>query len=123
MNYDIATTADQIKLTGIKVAFDRVGTQLKAVYFRDSDGNVCRVALDSYNLTVNIPAGPKMGKRYILRGELPVVGKIEKQFDHQYEADAERRELEGKFRDELDLTVTHEEVEIEPASSASDIPF
>lgn len=112
MNFVTAKKPSDIKLAGIAVHFERVNDSLKVVTLTDGKGGVCRFKAGSYeSADVTVPAPPKKETKYVLRGELPVVGAIEKMFDEKYEADTAQRELEGAHRGDLNLTVSKEEVE------------
>jgi len=99
---------------------------LRAVYFRDAKGNHCRVAIESYSMFVHIPAPPKKVKRYVLSGELPVIGKFSKHFAEKYEAEAAESDLPSGAEN---VQINCEEIQVsesgEPvvAASADDMPF
>jgi hypothetical protein len=58
-----------------------------AVHLRDAKGNQCRIAkIDYSTMACLVLAPPKIEKRYVMRAELPVVGKIEKAYEHQHDA-------------------------------------
>ena len=125
MNYVTVKNADAIKLDGVTITFDKADDTLKAVYFRDTKGNHCRVTYENYTcLRAQVPAPPKMETRHVLRGVLPVVGEFSKQFEERHEADKAKRELENSHREDVELTITSEEVVVEPAAKTTDdIPF
>ncbi len=128
MNYVNAKNAAEIKLDGISVAFDKVDRGLQAVYLRDASGNRLRIAINSSSLQVQVPAPPEMEKRYVLRGEVPALGKVEKVFVEKHEAEGARDELTSAMRGDKEFTITCEEVEVAPngvAANATDdaIPF
>lgn len=122
MNYTAAKTPTDIKLEGITVSFDRTDNSLRGVYLRDAKGNHCRFIIDSYNFKAEVPAPPKKEKRYIVRAELPVIGKVEKAFEEKYEADDAKCDLEKVADGEV--TVSSEEVEVEKADAIDTaVPF
>lgn len=125
MHYVTAKKPSDIKLAGIKVGFEYVNDSLKVVTLRDVDGNICKFTSGSYEgANVTVPAPPKKEKRHVLRGELPVVGKVERFFEHKHEADAAKRELEA-LHGEFEFAIACEEVEINdaPAKAPDDMPF
>lgn len=126
-NFVSVKNASEIKLDGITVALDKANDSLKAVYLSDGKGGVLRIVLDSYSICAQVPAPPKKEKRYVLRGTVDGIGRIERQFESQFDADQARREIESKLRGDFDFTVTHEEVELPndsaPPVSDDPIPF
>lgn len=128
MRYVNAKSVSELKLVGVTVTFDMVNDSLKAVYFRDAEGNHCRVVIEGYTgIFAQVPAPPKTEKRHVLRADLPVLGKIRREFDDRFEADQAKRELEAKFRDS-EIAVTEEDVPVPDGSedaknAADDIPF
>lgn len=126
-NFVSIKSASEIKLEGVTVTLDKVNDCLKGVYIADGSGGMCRIVLDSYSLSAQIPAPPKKEKRYVLRGTIDGIGRIDRQFEQQWDADQAKRDIEGKLRGDSDLTVTQEEVEIADAANAAEpddtIPF
>lgn len=121
MNYATAKTAADVNLEGVSVHFDKTDRALNAVVFRDAKGNLCRVSLQSYSMRVEVPAPPETAKRHVLRGELPVVGKFEKAFEQKWDADHAKESLPSEASD---VTITEEDVVIDPApAKTDDIPF
>ena len=75
MNYVTVKNPTDIKLAGILVNFERVNDSLKVVTLSDGKGGICRFTAGSYEgANVTVPAPPKKEDRYILRGEVPVLG-------------------------------------------------
>lgn len=127
MNYVTVKHASDIKLAGITVNLEHVNNSLKVVTLTDGKGGLCRFSAGNYeSANVTVPAPPKKETRYVLRGELPVVGAIVKQFTEKCEADAAKSEIEATYRNDLNLKITKEEIEVtEPnaKASADDMPF
>jgi hypothetical protein len=126
MRYVTAKKPADIKLHGIHASFEFVNDSLKVVTLKDANGGVVRFAAGSYEAAnVTVPAPPKMEKRYVLRGELPVVGKIERAFEQKHEADEAKRTLQAGHGD-FEFLVSCEEVEIKddpPTKAADGMPF
>lgn len=122
MEYVQAKKATDIKLDGITVTFDKVDTTLNAVYLKDAAGNHCRIMLQSYSMQAQVPAPPKKEKRHVVRGEVPSLGKVRKEFAEKYEAEKAKRDLERMTGETFSLDC--EEVEVRDEAPVSDeIPF
>lgn len=127
LRYVNAKCASEIKLAGVTVTFDTTNDALRGVYLRDEHGNRCRIVIENYsNLYAQVPAPPKTEKMYVLRGEVPAIGPIARQFSEKFEAEDAKREIESAVRGDLDLSISCEEVVVEAQSAPKlndDIPF
>ncbi len=96
MNLVNVKKASDIVLDGISVDAEFRDGSLHAVTLTDQKGSLVRIALDSYALRALIPAPPEKKKVNVLTGKVAVLGTpIREEFDHQFQAESRRTELES----------------------------
>lgn len=129
MNYVTVDKPSDIKLSGIKVDFERIGTRLASVTLTDSEGGFVRFnAPNDYNGVVPLVAAPpKTEKRYVIRADLPVVGKVVKAFDSKYDEACTKMKADLDAK-EIDFSEGEEDVVVDADSAPvrtvnDDIPF
>ena len=108
MHYIQAQKASDVSLTGINVELEHHGHSLSAVTFRHPDGGLVKVAIDSYNLKVLVPAPPKMVEKYRLSGKFAGLVDVCEDFDDEFDAKQRLQDYELKHsggRSELGLGI------------------
>ncbi len=98
-------------LSGIEIEIDRTDSSVNEIRLKDADGNFLRISNRSYNMTVEVPAKPKMVKNYAVNGVIAGV-KVDEKFEHKYEADNRKEELIAALRYSEETAVKVEEVEV-----------
>lgn len=92
MKFKSVKKASDIVLDGCVVSLDQVEGSIKAVNVKDAKGNRLRVRIDSYNMSVEVPAPPETVTKYRLHGQ--VIGiNVDKIFDEEHEAEDEKKRL------------------------------
>lgn len=92
MQFITVKKSSDIKLAGIKAELDITDKSVNGVTFTDAEGNVVRVSLRSYSMTVEVPAPPTMVKRFKVIGK--VLGlSVNELYADRYDADIRADEL------------------------------
>lgn len=124
MKWQTIKTAGDISLDGVKAEIEMHNGSVKSIELTDAKGARVKACLDSYSLSVLIPAKPEMKDAALLKGEfrgLPV----KELFDHDYEARDRMREITGGH-DDGSLTIEKVKVPVTDAGElprGADIPF
>lgn len=111
--YEQVKSSNDIQLKGIEAQVTVIDNQVKSVHLVDAEGHELLVRIDSYALSVSVPAKPKMVKRYRLKGT--VLGlPVEQDYEYRHEAESRQRHFEDNTsdadREETKLSI--EEVEV-----------
>jgi hypothetical protein len=110
-------TANDVKLNGVTVEFEKHDSNLDSVTLTDAAGNVFKIAKTSYSdIGAFIPAPPKMVKKYFVTGEFKGVTKLadEGPFDGEYEATCRKNEIQkaADYAENLSIEIVEREVEV-----------
>lgn len=126
MKYESAKSSAAVKLSGIDADFEMMDGVLKSVVLTDGKGGHVKLTMTDYNsFRCLVPARPKTADRYVLHGDIEDIGKVRKVFESQREADLARQDIEGRFRQEIDLKIEKVALPIDDdgAVAENDIPF
>ena len=96
MNYRQAKKASEVRLKGVTFEFVNVDGSTKSVIIRDEAGGMAEVIEQYGSVKVNVPAGPTMVKRWVVKGTVANLDVLE-HFDSQYAADIRRNALIERF--------------------------
>lgn len=125
MQFITVKKSSDIKLAGIKAELDITDKSVNGVTFTDADGNVVRVSLRSYSMTVEVPAPPTMVKRFKVIGKvlgLPVDELFADRYDADIRADELNRGLMSPGVEVLEVEVPEEQA-TKTLPETDDLPF
>jgi len=125
MQFITVKKSSDIKLAGIKAELDITDKSVNGVTFTDADGNVVRVSLRSYSMTVEVPAPPTMVKRFKVIGKvlgLPVDELFADRYDADIRADEWNRGLMSPGVEVQEVEVPEEQATT-PVPETDDLPF
>jgi hypothetical protein len=114
MQFVTAKKVTDVVLPGVEVEIENRDGSLFAVTFR-VNGNMVKVSKGGYSdITLLIPAPPKVVKKFRLAGKFGGLADVSEDFDSKWDAEQRLREYEKKYGgpdDEVGLTVSEVEVE------------
>lgn len=128
MRYAKVKHPAEIQLEGVTVEMETVDDSLQSVTITDVKGNVLKLAMISYTLYAQIPAPPKMVKRYAVQGTVLTLP-VDLQFAHRHEAEnAADHFRRGTSPDNVALTVSEvlvaeDDVRTDALEYTTDLPF
>lgn len=123
-NLVTAKTLDEVKLSGVRISWEKQDGSVRSVTLTDGDGNMARITrANSYSeaISVLIPEPPKFEDRWVLHGEFAHVA-INRAFPTEREAQAARDE----FPNHASLEITKKSLAVSDGKlveEPSDIPF
>lgn len=125
MDLVTAKVASDVKLSGVKVEFERNDNQVVSIKITDDAGEFAVIKAQSsysHNLSVLTKAPPRMEDKFALRGEFAGV-KVFKIFDSKYEAESAM----SQFGCGADLRIDPISVEVDEVGGVKqpdlDLPF
>lgn len=92
MKWQTIKTASEITLDGIKAEIEMHNGSVKSVELTDAKGGRLKACLDSYSLSILIPAKPEMKDAYLLKGEFRGLS-VKELFEQEYEAKQRLRDI------------------------------
>ena len=109
MNW-ITAKENQILFDGASIVMDRTDDSVSAVTLTDANGNMLRLRYTGYSIALEIPAPPKMVKKYQIVGTVLGLA-VTEYFDQKYEADNRLGEITGSLaEDSASLSIKEIEV-------------
>ena len=104
--------ASEMQLSGVDVKPEFRDGQLDSVTLTDSVGAVLKIAMSSYSMNAYIPAPPSTEKKFVLAGSVANVADVRETFDTRWDAEQRQREIADKFREDLELKITEQDVPV-----------
>lgn len=112
MNFTAVKNAKDLQLAGVSIDSEWRDKELVSVTITDANGRVVKIAKQDYSLRAYVPAPPEKKTVHVVTGKVRGIGtEVREVFDHAYEANSRRGELEA-IDVLVDAAVITEDVEI-----------
>lgn len=83
----------EVELAGVTVEIDKTDTTLNCITLTDANGNTARIRMSSYSMYLEVPAKPKLVKKFAVKGTFRGID-VNEVFDNQYQAEDRSAELD-----------------------------